>query len=107
MAIHYSGLHHSLARLWPELCLHDQPYDDGPHQELLEEVGSELKEVNQEAEKVYQKISKGGLTEDQEGNAEEEDYTNKAGALSTIQKCCPHSWQGMGGSVSRLQQEGE
>ena len=96
MAIHYSGLHHSLARLWPELCLHDQPYDDGPHQELLEEVGSELNEVNQEAEKVYQKIHKRWFTEDQEGDAEED--TIEAGEIGTNQKC-------MGGTAERLLQE--
>ena len=85
----HSGLHHGLARLWPELCLHDQPLDDGPHKELLEEVGSELKEVPQEAEKVYQKISKGGLVEDQGGDAEETPIEEIA--IGSIQKFCPYS----------------
>ena len=78
-----SGLHHSLARLWPELWLHDQPSIDETDEWNLQAIDSELKELHKEAEKVCGRISEGELNRGGGCNTKED--TSKTSALSTSQ----------------------
>ena len=54
MGLGLPSIHNSLACLWPQLRLHGQPPDDGPHQgeikEVHEEADAELQEIHEDTE---------------------------------------------------------